>query len=395
MIPGRRLEETNQQERNKALDGLRGTAVIIVMLHHLAAYPPHSALLSRTVYSLFYAGWVGVDLFFVLSGFLITGILFEAKGSQHYFRNFYMRRFLRIFPLYYGVLVVIFVLVPLAYHFSPAVQEVANHQMWLWFYGVNINIALETKWFFGAEWLELGHFWSLSVEEHFYLLWPALAFLLRRRTLMGVCGLCVAVALVLRILLIKGGADPGVVYVLTPCRMDSLAIGAFAALAVRGSGGVEVLVRAARRLAVISGTALFAMAVSYGSFTEDLPLVQTAGYPLLALLFGSVLVLSLGPGIAERFFSMPLLRFFGTYSYGLYVFHVLLRSLFVKLFGAEHMSAVLGSPLAAVLAFTVLAMGGSVMAAVLSRHLFEDHFLRWKRFFEYRQARRLFVAAGV
>jgi len=378
----------SSETRIFALDGLRGTAVILVMVHHFFAYPQHEALIGSNLYNLAYVGWTGVDLFFVLSGFLITGILIQAKGENHYFRNFYMRRILRIFPLYYGVLLVVFGLVPLVYRYSPAVQMVAERQMWLWFYGVNVNIALEAKWLFDAEWLALGHFWSLAIEEHFYLLWPALVFLLGWRALMIVCGLCIPVALVTRLALLKAGVVPTAVYVLTPCRMDSLAIGGLLALAVRSPRGVGALLPAARWTCVAGGVALLAIFLACGNFSEELPVMQSVGYPLLALFFGSLLVLSLNPAptsVVRRFFCFRLLRLFGAYSYGLYVFHVLLRPLFIKLFGASHLASLLGSPLGGVVAFTILAILGSLLAAFLSWHLYEGPFLRLKRFFEYRR----------
>src|SRR5882672_5687186 len=101
------------EQRIPALDGLRGVAILMVLLNHFLPdrnYAPSRVMtwLSNAARS----GWAGVDLFFVLSGFLITGILIEAKASPHYFRNFYMRRVLRIFPLYYGALVLVFVILP-------------------------------------------------------------------------------------------------------------------------------------------------------------------------------------------------------------------------------------------------------------------------------------------
>ena len=383
------MKRMSGETRIPALDGLRGTAIILVMVHHFVALPQNETLINHKIHDLAYAGWIGVDLFFVLSGFLITGILAQAKEEDHYFRNFYMRRILRIFPLYYGVLLVLFGLVPLVYQYSPAVQKVADRQAWLWFYGVNLNIALESQWLFGAEWLELGHFWSLAVEEHFYFLWPALVFVLRRRVLMMFCGLCIPVALVARVALLKAGVEPTVVFVLTFCRMDSLAIGGLLALALRSPRGVDALLPAARWASAASGAALLTIFLIYGNFSEELPVMQSVGYPLLALFFGSLLVLSLDPAptsMVRRVFSFRFLRLFGVYSYGLYVFHVLLRPLFIKLFGVPRLVALLPSPLGAVIAFTILAILGSLLVAILSWHLYERPFLKLKRFFEYRRA---------
>src|SRR2546421_12940262 len=111
-------------------------------------------------------GVYGVGLCFVLTGYLITGILFVPRGLSHYFRNFYMRRVLRIFPLYYAVLFVLFYALRLAPSAYPiGLEESGRHQAWFWSYGVNILIALRGAWALP----DVSHFWSLSVEEHFYL----------------------------------------------------------------------------------------------------------------------------------------------------------------------------------------------------------------------------------
>ena len=110
-------------------------------------------------------GSYGVELFFILSGFLITGILYDARNKPHYFRNFYMRRLLRIFPLYYGVLALVFFVAPLIPLFQgPTLDYLVDRQAWAWLYAVNIYIAIQGDWSFSY----LEHFWSLAVEEHFY-----------------------------------------------------------------------------------------------------------------------------------------------------------------------------------------------------------------------------------
>ena len=108
------------------------------MLYHFTESYLHS--LSGVLYKVSEIGWCGVDLFFVLSGFLITGILYDAKGDEHYFRKFYMRRVLRIFPLYYGFLFVIFVLLPLANQDSGFVRKnMSREEIWLWSYLTNYD----------------------------------------------------------------------------------------------------------------------------------------------------------------------------------------------------------------------------------------------------------------
>jgi peptidoglycan/LPS O-acetylase OafA/YrhL len=230
-----------------ALDGIRGLAILMVMLYHLTL--PPAAALDRVWAGIASFGWAGVDLFFVLSGFLITGILFDAKGGKHYFRNFYARRTLRIFPLYYAVMMVLLVIVPrLPFAHAARYAAASGDQIWYWTYLSNFALGWRHEWNLGS--LDLA--WSLAIEEQFYLLWPAVVFLLGRRALIGICGAVIVAALAARTALTLWGAHPIPIHVLTPCRMDSLALGALVALAARGPRGVAVLVPAARWCASVS-----------------------------------------------------------------------------------------------------------------------------------------------
>ncbi len=162
-----------------ALDGVRGLAVLMVLLDHFVGdmLPPTNSVERVIVYVTAYGAY-GVDLFFVLSGFLITGILYDARDKTSYFRNFYMRRFLRIFPLYYGVLALLFFVAPLIPLLQGATLDyLVERQAWAWLYGVNIYTAIRGEWALSF----INHFWSLSVEEQFYLFWPLVVYLLARR----------------------------------------------------------------------------------------------------------------------------------------------------------------------------------------------------------------------
>src|SRR5438105_8258761 len=163
--PSRAIEAPPQPAGHiPTLDGLRGVAILLVMLcHFLGLLKTGNHRLDSLLHLGFGHGWVGVNLFFVLSGFLITGILLDAKDSPRYFRNFYARRTLRIFPLYYGVLFVCFVILPLfpASH-TAEFHDLRSRQLWLWAYGTNIKVTTFGDWCFGTPWLDLGHLWSFS-----------------------------------------------------------------------------------------------------------------------------------------------------------------------------------------------------------------------------------------
>jgi peptidoglycan/LPS O-acetylase OafA/YrhL len=194
-----------------ALDGLRGIAILLVMAFHRVLLHPGSlerSLLGR----LGLCGWVGVDLFFVLSGFLITGILFDTKDRPDYFRRFYFRRTVRIFPLYYGFLLGVLGL-------GVALQATGRspfgwgdfwrNQLVLWTYTTNLAFAAAGEWYALAPMLTLTSLWSLAIEEQFYLVWPLLIRRVSRRVGIGICLALVPACLVARWAALKAGGAAG------------------------------------------------------------------------------------------------------------------------------------------------------------------------------------------
>src|SRR3954471_24953128 len=167
------------------LDGVRGVAILLVMAIHFVGDATAYTRLQALVVKAAGYGLLGVDLFFVLSGLLITGLLLDAKGQTHYFRNFYARRTLRIFPLYYFVLAILFLVLPRLWPLTPLMEDARAHQGWLWTYTANFYIAARSSW---AALTYVTHFWSLAIEEHFYLLWPLVVFCFRRQILERICG---------------------------------------------------------------------------------------------------------------------------------------------------------------------------------------------------------------
>src|SRR6266581_7265564 len=323
-------------------------------------------------------GLRGFAIILVLSGFLITGILYDAKGSSHYFRNFYMRRVLRIFPLYYGVLFLVFIVVPLFHPMTKnADQQFLHNQNWLWLYMANIPQAISNQWPLKTGWVNLNHFWSLAIEEHFYLLWPAMVFLLQRRTLMRICTTCIITALVLRCLTYFLWNDTAA-YVLTPCRMDELAMGALAALEARAPGGIERMVRPAKWIAAILGLCLI---VLWLQVMDDVN--YTVALTTLSAFFAALLVTAVGGSATTHIFSSRILRFFGKYSYGIYVFHWMLTPALEKYCSHLKLAALLGSSFLGIISYMAIAAATATLAAFLSWHFYEKHFLKLKRFFEY------------
>jgi peptidoglycan/LPS O-acetylase OafA/YrhL len=363
---------------------LRGVAIALVMLHHFTISSGMRPVVSvdRLYYDLGRSAWCGVDLFFVLSGFLITGMLIDAKGSAGYFRNFYARRALRIFPLYYGTLALVFWVVPALVTAGPAFAQEAGAQQWYWTYLVNVRTALH-GW---PAFLGLAHFWSLAVEEQFYLLWPAVVLVSNRRTLARLCFGLVGGSLLLRTGLALGGWHDAA-YVLMPARMDALAVGALIAAAVRDPLWCAAVRRWAGRVGGMAAASLGALFVFEGGLEQWATLVETVGFTLTALLSAGLLVAALDgdqhPLISRALSSTPL-RFLGRYSYGLYVFHhLLVFPLATALPLVAWTPRFAGSRLPGQLLFVLAATAASIAVAMLSWYCLEQPFLRLKRFFPY------------
>jgi peptidoglycan/LPS O-acetylase OafA/YrhL len=390
---GDTLYERARRSHIPALDGLRGIAVLTVMWLHFVFMLPRTGG-ERVFWQLSETGWIGVDLFFVLSGFLITGILYDAKGGPHYFRNFYMRRSLRIFPLYYAFLILIFAVMPLLR--SSAADHVGK-QVWLWTYLSNVLFARV-----GWEGMpaHTTHLWSLAIEEQFYLLWPLLVWLASRRRLIQLCVGSIAVAIVTRLVLHVVFANDIAAYALMPARIDALAAGGLLAVLVRDRDGARLAARYLNPVAAGSAGALLLVMTWTGPIqgmsmlpTLAFP-VQTFGYTALALFFAAMLgkaVAAPTGHLASRVLTSRVLVAFGKYSYALYLMHILVRDILQNQILANRggFPVIGGSQIPAQLVVVALGIGVSYAVAFASWHLFEKRILALKRFFPYERERAI------
>ena len=361
-----------------ALDGVRGLAILMVVLHNFEIYGARlSGFAGRLLQVSIGGGWIGVTLFFVLSGFLITGILLDTQREPGHFRRFYLRRTLRIAPLYYAVLLVTFVVLPLVGFVPAPVRADQPQQFWLWAYLSNWVLPFDIANH------SFPHFWSLAVEEQFYLLWPLLTWRCSPRAVLR-WGLALALlAPFVRAGVLLGGGTSDMVYVWSPCRMDALALGGSVAAALRVPGLASKLIAYRRRWLAGAATMFVGCIVGFHGLSHSTFALQTLGYSLLALSFsGLVLALACADLAGDTRFGARLwraapLRVLARYSYGIYIIHVpLLHSIsdpLMRLLSADPLHST-----AANFAFFVVGLAASLVLAILSYHLFEQRFLALK-----------------
>jgi peptidoglycan/LPS O-acetylase OafA/YrhL len=353
------------------LDLLRGVAVLLVVLFHGFALPTRLEGFdgaAKIFVAIALQGWTGVHLFFVLSGFLITGILLETKRQPRYYRNFFIRRALRILPAYYLVLVVL---------------ALARGHAWLghqcsWaFLGLSALYLSNLTPLFGVR-MGFGPLWSLAVEEQFYLAWPFLVRRIAPRAIARVALGIIVVAPVLRAIAFATSHSDFNFY--TWLVADGLAWGALLAVLARERARPSMK-RLAWLLFVLAGL-VFAIGAPFGIFSSGTLAGSALRITGTDLLFAGVLVATLlvGTSRARTLVQRPSLRFFGDISYGLYLCHVIVFDAFDRMTArfAPSFPALEGNISALALRFLV-AGGLSVFIAYGSRRLFEEPFLRLKK----------------
>jgi peptidoglycan/LPS O-acetylase OafA/YrhL len=384
----RAFSPINYMMRFPALDGIRALAVVMVFAFHYGG-GTHGGSVLRLVNSIRLRGWMGVDMFFVLSGFLITGILYDTRSDRHYFKRFFARRSIRIFPIFYLVFCVLLLLTPLlqyqwrlghlwylvylgnvALGFDPSLREIASS-----------NHPLAAA--------HLEHFWTLCVEEQFYLLWPLVIWKVRdRRRLIWIAVGLILTALALRTTVVlhlplslhlPWRFDESVMMHMLPYRMDSLLMGALLALVLRG----EAAQRWQRACTwVFPMGAAVVIGICTLSPDPDSPWLLTIGVSAIAMsaagLIGATVRMD---SFAFSVFNLHPLRVLGRVSYGFYVYHVLWPGTWAGLTALLTFrlhSSVLGNAISLSVAF-----GATLLVSLLSYNLFEKRFLRLKERFEY------------
>lgn len=378
-MPSKHEIHARNRKRMPALDGVRGIAILAVFVFHYGITSRPNSLV-RLVRVIEHFGWTGVDLFFVLSGFLITGILYDTRNDKGYFANFYARRALRLFPLIYGLAIVLLLLTPVL-HLRWKIA-----QLGFLFYGANIIAYVDPSLNGIPPYFVLSHLWSLAVEEQFYLVWPLLVYFIPNRVrLIKACSILIGTALLLRIVLhLSAIVKPPFLYLEMPCRMDSLAIGSLIALLLRGGSNEKL-----RRLGpLLFGGGFVAVAITISiahSMDWTSPPMLTVGFTLVALMYAGLILVALRDGsYLNRLCSNRFLRRCGEYSYGIYVYHLLINPLLRRQLGAYvslcH-STVAGEVLWMIGSFLII-----FCISAASFHLYEKPWMSLKSKFSYKTA---------
>jgi peptidoglycan/LPS O-acetylase OafA/YrhL len=326
----------NLSGRIPELDGLRGVAIGMVLVFHyfeltwitqpgtLAAYLQAAARLT----------WSGVDLFFVLSGFLIGGILLDARTSTNYFRVFYRRRFFRIVPIY-AVVLLIFTLLLAAQrmHGDGFTWLTANALPWYSYWTFTQNFWMAHAGNLGGNTLAIT--WSLAIEEQFYLTLPLLVRLFpgRQLTILALAG--IAAAPVIRVTIGLIWRHNWVArFALMPGRADALLLGVLAAILLRDARWRERIQRSGRMFPVLIAVFLLGLAtMTKWSASVGSAAVQSVGYTWLALFYVSVLLYALTrPGsVVSRALRWQWLGWLGGIAYGAYLLHQMIQGLLFAL----------------------------------------------------------------
>jgi peptidoglycan/LPS O-acetylase OafA/YrhL len=371
-------------------DGVRGLAILMVVLHHYGNIKPGMGGVAGVIGSVTSILWTGVDLFFVLSGFLLGGILMRYRDSANYFKTFYVRRVCRILPLYF-LWMALFFIVPLfapqnppGWFLSIFQQNIPHFPNWVYLFFLQ-NIFLAKTGYALAQWL--GPTWSLAIEEQFYLVIPFIIWLVPRRRLLAVLVAMIALVPVFRLYLFLFHSSI-FTYVLLPCRADSLLLGVLCAYVLQDEGIRARMaqhrnwIRAAFVVLTAGMVGLTIFSHQRGNATLYTFEMATFGFSWIALFCACLILLvaTSRAGVIARLTRVPLLRHFGLIAYAMFLINLPVYTFVQGMFSGKSLPD-LGNfkdVLCALAAFLV-----TWILAVLSWNYFEKPIVRWGHSFAY------------
>jgi peptidoglycan/LPS O-acetylase OafA/YrhL len=349
-----------------ALDGLRGLAILMIVFYHIFDFLPLSKI-----------GWTGVDLFFVLSGFLITGVLLKKRNFPYYFRNFYARRVLRIFPIYYLSLIIFLFILPIIINYPFSLNYFLSHQLWFWLEIQNWLFIFRPE----GNNNFLNHFWSLALEEQFYLICPFVFLLIKKaHHQMTLILFTLLLLLVLRLTVWRLDFHYiSYVNLYAFTRIDGLCVGCLLAIFKnQGNFGMGMLNKILGLFFLILIFIVIPLTREFYHF--KLPYVACCVYPVIAIFWGGILWTTVGGrNLVYRIFSSRAIRFIGKISYGFYIFHWpvdrLLRLKFESVHIQQHQFWESLFP-------AVISTSLTILLSVISYYCYERYFLGLKKYFD-------------
>ncbi len=348
-----------------ALDGLRGLAILMIILHH------NFDFLSFTR-----PAWISLDLFFVLSGFLITGILIKKRDSAHFLLNFYARRVLRIFPIYYLSIIIFLFILPNLIKYPIGLDYFISNQSWFWLEIQNWLFILKPN----GNNNFLNHFWSLGLEEQFYLVSPWIILLIKKyQKIISFLLITLLLLLIVRLLLWHFQfKNISFINLYAFTRIDGLCVGSLLAI-FRSQGSFE-MTKFNRAISIsFLSLVFFAIPLLKLFCNARLPYLACCLYPLIAMFWGIIVWFSIrNKSLMYRIFNKRFLIYLGKISYGLYIFHwPVNRILQLKLEIFNNHEYLFWNDLLLALISTSIA----ILISTISYYTYEKYFLGLKRYF--------------
>lgn len=370
------------------LDGLRGLAILLVMIDHFIMFTP-TAFWQRPISWIANTGWIGVDLFFVLSGFLITGILIKSLDQPNYFKNFYIRRALRIFPLnyfYIGFFTLALIIAKIFFlnHPNEKIDTALTELPWVWLYATNVLVAIKGHFITAS----INQFWSLAIEEQFYLIWPALLFFAKnKKNIFKLSIFLFILSIVARALVVLFFENYGPInHVSSVSRFDQFAAGAIASLLIQQKESLQIKKWAPTMTFTFLIGIIFCELLNR-FFFFDRGHIEVLEYSVSAICFASLILWLLNTSERSAIhcvFNSTVLKTLGKYSYAIYIFHFPLF-IFLNWFFWPRVALLVPAlnqdTLTTALYKSIVAGGLTLTIAYLSWHLFEKHFLKLKEKF--------------
>lgn len=320
---------------SNSVQGIRGFCVLAVLLFHfVGAYRSQilsGAMPGGLILRLTNVGWTGVDIFFGISGFVVTLIILEnvRKASDIYV--FLMRRAYRLFPVYYAAMLVLLCAAsPLARSYGiTGTESIWRNQWWAWLQMADVLAAVDRAGL-GGVYISAVHLWSLSVEVQFYLIWPWLFIFLSEKSLIKIIPCIVLSAIIARICATLIGINDNAIYSLMPMRIDAFAFSSWLAILYRSGCISGVILKILKILCAGCAVIVYGYLFSNPEWHKADPVVQILGYGLLSIFSGCLVLLAYSDNLPRRLrqilSSRPIV-WAGNYSYGIYIWHLIFAGL--------------------------------------------------------------------